>query len=98
VNVLKIKGAHNAIKSGILAAESIIEHEKNKNCEKEITEYEKNLRKSWINEELYRSRNTKGAFKWGLYGGLAYNGLLEYITKGKEPWDIRNTKKDSEHL
>lgn len=31
VNVLKIKGTHNAMKSGILAAESIIEHElKNK--------------------------------------------------------------------
>lgn len=98
LNVMKIKGAHNAMKSGIVAAESLIEHELKKNESPEVTEYETIMRKSWVYDELYRTRNTKGAFKWGLYGGLLYNGIVEYVTKGKEPWNLRNTKSDSEHF
>lgn len=78
LNVSKIKGSHNAIKSGMLAAESIYEHVvSGKELEKqEITEYEKNIRKSWIAKEMKKSRNFKGGFDKGLWFGLLHGRLI----------------------
>jgi len=80
LNVMKIKGAHNAMKSGVLAAETI--------CSKgtleegmEIKEYEEAVKKSWIYDELYRSRNFKGSFKYNIYSGLIYGGFDGFISK-----------------
>lgn len=53
---------------------------------------------SWTMKELKASRNAKSAFKYGLHGGLVHNFLSAFIFKGKEPWDISNGKKDSEHF
>ncbi|KRX04275.1 hypothetical protein PPERSA_11399 [Pseudocohnilembus persalinus] len=94
LNVAKIKGAHNAMKSGMVAAESIYDNIEKKD---EITDYEKNLNDSWVIDELKKSRNTKNSFKKGLYGGLFHNFLSIQVLNGKEPWDIRNNIKDSEH-
>jgi electron-transferring-flavoprotein dehydrogenase len=54
LNVAKIKGSHNAMKTGMLAAEAIFEAAKNENGleNAEITSYEKNVRNSWVAEEL----------------------------------------------
>ena len=97
LNVAKIKGSHNAIKSGMVAAESIYDHIKaGKALEgEEITEYEKNIRNSWIMTELYHSRNFHGGFSRGLWGGLLHGRLIT-ITNGKEPWTLVHSKKDSE--
>lgn len=54
LNVAKIKGSHNAMKTGMLAAEAIFnEHESEDFEHKEIKAYEKSVRESWVNEELY---------------------------------------------
>jgi len=54
LNVAKIKGSHNAMKTGMLAAEAIFnEHEAEDFEHKEIKAYEKTVRESWVNEELY---------------------------------------------
>ena len=34
--------------------------------------------------------------KWGIGGGLIYSGLATHITKGKEPWTLTHTQRDSE--
>lgn len=59
LNVAKIKGSHNAMKSGMIAAESIYDRVMSgKQLEnQDITEYETNIRNSWIMKELYESRN-----------------------------------------
>jgi electron-transferring-flavoprotein dehydrogenase len=72
LNVAKIKGSHNAMKSGMLAAEAI---HANLNDEKDIADYQKNFEKSWIHEELSVSRNFKGGFDKGMFFGLAHGGL-----------------------
>ena len=52
------------------------------------------MKKSWVFEELYQSRNFKNSFK-NLYTGLAYGGIFKFL-KGREPIDLRQKKKDSE--
>lgn len=100
LNVAKIKGAHNAIKSGILAAESIYKELKlsgePKRLGKEITSYQKAFNESPIFSELRKSRNVHGGFKKGLLPGLVHSYLVSSIFKGKEPWSIVHKKKDSE--
>lgn len=54
------------------------------------------MEKSWVFPELYATRNSKNAFKYGgLWGGLTLNGISGYL-KGYEPWNLRNKVKDSE--
>ena len=48
LNMPKIKGSHTAMKSGIIAAETIIENLKNK---KDLSIYEQKFKKSWAYKE-----------------------------------------------
>lgn len=101
LNVPKIKGSHTAIKSGIVAAEAIFDNFEDCTA-KELTEYEEKIKDSWIYEELYKIRNIRPSFKFGLWSGLAYSALDTYIFRGKAPWtfkhhkDNEQTKKASE--
>ena len=72
VNVPKIKGTHTAMKSGMLAAETVAEALAGERPA-EPAGYEQKLRASWVWEELSPVRNVRPAFaKFGLWGGLAY--------------------------
>lgn len=89
LNVPKIKGIHTSMKSGMIAAESVfplLQKEETQECH----EYEKNIKKSWIADELYKARNIRPAMNWGLWRGLAYAALDTYILKGNAPWTFRN--------
>jgi electron-transferring-flavoprotein dehydrogenase len=83
VNVPKIKGTHTAMKSGMLAAESIHEDLINK---KKILDLDERLKNSWIYDELKEVRNYGASFKYGNYFGILYSGLSGWILRGKEPW------------
>lgn len=97
LNVAKIKGSHTAIKSGILAAESQYQNQIFDDYEegKELKDYEASVKKSEIYDELYETRNFKGGFKSGLWGGQIHGGLITMFTKGKEFWSLRNKGSDS---
>ena len=98
LNVSKIKGTHNAMKTGMLAAEAIFEkHMKGEDLSKQsLYNYQKSYEESWVAKELYTSRNFKSGFDKGLYVGLLHGGLTQHLTKGKEPWTLKHTGKDSE--
>ncbi len=76
VNVPRIKGSHTAMKSGMLAAESVaaaIEagHEKT-----ELSDYDANLRSSWIADELKLVQNAEPAVaKFGGDIGTLLGGI-----------------------
>lgn len=53
------------------------------------------MQNSWVWDELKAARNIKNSFKHGIYAGLAYGGVYKLLN-GKEPFDLRNSKKDSE--
>jgi electron-transferring-flavoprotein dehydrogenase len=52
--------------------------------------YPERLRHSWLWEELYRVRNIRPSFRWGLYAGVGYSALDTYLLRGKAPWTLQN--------
>ncbi|CAA6656464.1 unnamed protein product [Spirodela intermedia] len=93
INVPKIKGTHTAMKSGMLAAEASF---KALNGEADMETYWDSLKKSWIWEELYKARNYRPAFKYGLIPGLGFSALERYIFRGRFPLTLKHSKPDHE--
>ena len=55
LNGAKIKGSHNAMKTGMLAAEAVFDNYKKNDGQvtsDELGEYEKNVKDSWVCQEL----------------------------------------------
>ena len=82
MNVPKIKGTHQAIRSGMLAAEHIAEHGT-------AAGYDARLRASPVMAELKKVRNIRPGFHKGLWFGLA-NAGWETATAGLSPWTLKN--------
>ena len=82
LNVAKIKGIHQALRSGMLAAEHLAETGS-------PAGFDARWRASPGGEELRRVRNIKPGFKRGLWFALA-NAGLETLTGGRTPWTLRN--------
>lgn len=106
LNVPKVKGTHNAMKSGMVAAEAIykllneVEPEKATQTGFEPVEYEKNIKSSWVWDELYQIRNVRPSFntRLGIFGTMAYTGLFPFLMGGKEPWTLRHHGADHTKL
>jgi electron-transferring-flavoprotein dehydrogenase len=96
LNVPKIKGSHTAMKTGMLAGEACAKAMLEGEAPSEITQYEDDVKSSWVWEELTAVRNFKPPWKAGLFPGLAAGGA-SLLTKGKEPWTFKWTKKDHEY-
>ncbi len=76
VNVPRIKGTHNAMKTGMLAAEAAYAAVAAGREGDELTAYEAAFAASWVHDDLKRVRNVKPMWsKLGLVGGLALGGL-----------------------
>jgi electron-transferring-flavoprotein dehydrogenase len=82
LNVPKIKGVHQALRSGALAAEHL--HETGGSAG-----FDQRWRTSPGGAELYKIRNIRPGFKGGLWMGMA-NGALETLTGGHSPWTLDN--------
>jgi electron-transferring-flavoprotein dehydrogenase len=70
LNVPKIKGNHAAIKSGMIAAEAIFEALQTSSPE--AHSIQDKFKSSWLYDELYRVRNIRPAFHYGLWAGLLH--------------------------
>ena len=98
VNVPKIKGTHTSMKSGMLAAEAVVEALAGA-APAELTAYPEKLQASWVWEELSAVRNIRPAFsKFGMWGGLVYSALDTYLLRGKAPWTFHHGHRDNETL
>lgn len=101
VNVPKIKGTHTAMKSGMVAAESVFDHvteseEYDPQVPKiEVHAYQKGMEDSWVWSELKAVRNVHPSFHWGFWAGLIYSGIETIVLRGKGWWTLRNTTPDS---
>lgn len=94
INVPKIKGVHNAIKSGILAAQAI---KKTLDSNELIaTHLTNDVKDSWLYKDLYKVRNIRPAFKAGVYLGMLYSAFDYYILKGMAPWTFKHKALDSD--
>jgi electron-transferring-flavoprotein dehydrogenase len=76
VNFARIKGTHNAILSGVLAAETGYQALSAGRAHDELTAYEESWRASEIGRDLYKVRNVKPLWtKFGLILGVTLGGL-----------------------
>jgi electron-transferring-flavoprotein dehydrogenase len=86
VNVPKIKGNHTAMKSGMVAAETIFAR-LNGDAAARVRD---RLERSWVWDELFQVRNIRPSFRLGLLGGLAYSAFDTYVMRGRAPWTFRH--------
>jgi len=101
VNVPRIKGSHNAIKSGMLAAESAFEAlAVGKSGGDELIAYPVKLRASWLWKDLDKVRNVKPALSWGSVLGTFYGGFDMWMHDLgiRLPWTLRHKKADHDCL
>ena len=91
LNLPKIKGSHTAMKSGMTAAESVFELLRaGEQAGREAVDYPHRLKSTWLWDELYRVRNIKPAFHWGLWAALGYSALDTYVLRGRAPWTLHH--------
>jgi len=95
LNMPKIKGSHTAMKSGIIAAETINEHIKEN---KDLSIYEEKFKRSWAYKELYAARNVKPSFGWGLILGIIFTGIDQILFRGKLPFTLKHKHADHKTL
>lgn len=101
VNVPRIKGSHNAMKSGMLAAESIIDALAKDQYEPLLGSYPEKIRNSWLWKDLYTVRNIKPAFSsLGNIGGVLYCSMDLWLhSLGITlPWTLKHKQADHESL
>ena len=95
LNMPKIKGSHTAMKSGMIAAETINDHFQIK---KNLSIYEEKFKNSWVYKELHEARNVKPSFSWGLILGIIFTGIDQILFRGKLPFTLRHKHADHETL
>ena len=87
LNAARLKGIHSAIKSGMLAAETIFDALRVGDFSAStLQRFEGRVKESWITPELRRYRNFHAAFRHGRWLGMA-NAGLQYLTGGRA-WGI----------
>jgi electron-transferring-flavoprotein dehydrogenase len=76
VNVPRIKGSHNAMKTGMLAAEAVAAALAGGREADELTDYESAVHSSWVHDDLDKVKNVKPMWsKLGLAGGVALGAV-----------------------
>lgn len=95
LNVPKIKGIHAAMKSGMLAAESIYAE---LDTQQECTSYTTMFKQSWLHDELVKVRNIRPAMHYGLRLGLLYSAIDTYLLRGHAPWTLHHQRADHDSL
>ena len=100
INFAKIKGNHTAMKSGMLAAESIFDALlAGDEGGKDLTSFTDKYQNSWLYDELYKTRNFGPAMhKFGTFLGGAYNTVDQNFFGGKLPFNFKDDSLDHEQL
>jgi electron-transferring-flavoprotein dehydrogenase len=102
VNLPRIKGSHNAIKTGMLGAEAAFAALAAGRAHDELADLQEAFRRSWVYEDLYKVRNVKPGLKWGTLLGSMHGGAHMWLNDlglgGLVPWTLRHGKADHESL
>ena len=99
LNMLKIKGTHTAMKSGMLAAESVFDALVRGDAHTELADYRERVDSSWLGKELRRARNVgPGLHKLGPLLGSAYAFVDQTIARGRMPFTLKDRVADHDRL
>jgi electron-transferring-flavoprotein dehydrogenase len=100
VNIAELAGIHYAMHAGMYAAEAIVEELKRDIDSVNFEAYDKKIRDSVIEKDLYRSRNMKQPLSRGLiFGGMMGSAMV--ATKGAFPgghWKVEDNAEPAMHL
>ncbi|VVO74672.1 Electron transfer flavoprotein-ubiquinone oxidoreductase [Pseudomonas fluorescens] len=96
LNFAKIKGSHTAMKSGMLAAETVFEAlAVDESSGQDLVAYDGKFRASSIYQELHQQRNFGPAMhRFGNLIGAAYAWVDLNLLKGKLPWTFHDKTPD----
>jgi electron-transferring-flavoprotein dehydrogenase len=100
LNFSKIKGTHTAMKSGMVAAETLFEALRNDDPGgRDLTEYHSAFQHSWAYSELFASRNFGPALhRFGNYLGGAFNFIDQNWFRGRLPFTLKDRSEDHANL
>jgi len=102
LNVPRIKGTHNAMKSGMLAAEAAYAAVQGGRQYDELAAYNDGWKSSSIWRDLYKVRNVKPALKYGMWPGTMLGGMhmwLNDLGLGKlVGWTAHHENPDNETM
>lgn len=96
LNFAKIKGIHTAMKSGMLAAETLGEaYLKGVDGGKDLDCFARRMEQSWLHDELYAARNFGPALhRFGNIAGGLFNTIEQNWFAGNFPLTLRDDKPD----
>jgi electron-transferring-flavoprotein dehydrogenase len=100
LNFAKIKGAHTAMKSGMIAAEVVFDAlAGSQPMQRDLEGYADAFRDSWLYDELYRGRNFGPALhRLGLIAGGAFNFIDQNLFQGRLPLTLHDRHPDHEAM
>ncbi len=102
VNLPRIKGTHNAVKTGMLGAEAVFAALSEGRANDEPVAYNDAFRKSWVYEDLYKVRNVKPGLSWGLWPGMIHGGAHMWLNDiglgALVAWTLRHKAPDHDSL
>ncbi|MDC3059892.1 electron transfer flavoprotein-ubiquinone oxidoreductase [SAR86 cluster bacterium] len=91
----KIKGTHTAMKSGMLAAETVFDAIQDNNLDTDLETYEEKFDSSWIQTDLYKSRNMTPLFhKYGTWIGGILMAIEQFLFRGRYPFTLTHKTPD----
>ncbi|NRA74432.1 MAG: electron transfer flavoprotein-ubiquinone oxidoreductase [Planctomycetes bacterium] len=83
LNVSRLKGVHTAMKTGLLAAETLLEAIRKDDFGADtLSAYEQRFEQSWLRDELYRVRNYRAEFHGRGFWGGAIRAGIKYVLGG----------------
>ena len=95
LNFPKIKGTHTAMKSGMLAAETVFEAISSDRLGLDLTDYEERFKSSWVNKELYKGRNwSPFLHSFGALFGGVLAAIDQFIFRGNLPFTLDHKTPD----
>jgi electron-transferring-flavoprotein dehydrogenase len=102
VNLPRIKGSHNAMKTGMLAAESVAAALAAGRRGDRLDDYADSWKRSWVHDDLYKVRNVKPGLKWGMVAGSLHGGVHMWLNDlglgALVPWTLRHREPDHASL
>ncbi|MEW6052020.1 MAG: electron transfer flavoprotein-ubiquinone oxidoreductase [Candidatus Zixiibacteriota bacterium] len=98
LNPARLKGVHLAIKSGIMAAETLLDAVKAQDFSATVLKgYADRFGQSWARSELWGTRNFHAGFSGGLIGGM-FHGAMQIVTGGRGLFDHRKHDRDHTYM
>ena len=102
LNVPRIKGTHNAMKTGMQGAEAAYAALMENRQHDELASYPAAFRSSWAHHDLHKVRNVKPGLEWGAMLGTLHGGIHMWLNDlglgALAGWTLHHGKPDNECL